>query len=290
MRERVRELLEAGWSRQAIARDLGVDASTVTRQARILGFADVSPRNSPVDWAAVQAHYDDGHTIDECKARFGFSYGAWDKAATRGEIRTRPRAQRQLSHATRDRVEQLIARGFTQNQVAERLGLSKSTVAYHCRKLGRRADPRFARRYDWAEVQRAIDEEGLSRNACIRRFGFCAETWVRAVKRGDIVPRPQVTPLEELLVPGRPRHRGHIKRRIFDAGLKEDRCEICGINEWNGKPLSLELHHINGDGDDNRIENLMLLCGNCHAQTDNWGGRGARYRLPPDPIRRKHPC
>jgi len=38
----------------------------------------------------------------------------------------------------------------------------------------------------------------------------------------------------------------------------------------------MELHHLNGDGQDNRLENLQLLCGNCHAQTDNWGGRGVK--------------
>ena len=43
-----------------------------------------------------------------------------------------------------------------------------------------------------------------------------------------------------------------------------------------GEPLNMELHHVNGDGSDNRLENLQLLCGNCHSQTDNWGGRGAR--------------
>jgi 5-methylcytosine-specific restriction endonuclease McrA len=42
------------------------------------------------------------------------------------------------------------------------------------------------------------------------------------------------------------------------------------------RPLSMQLHHINGDGSDNRLENLQLLCGNCHSQTDNWGGRGIR--------------
>ncbi len=160
MRSRIEELLEAGWSRQAIARELGIDPSTVTREARILGFPDVVHRSSPFDWEAIQRYYDEGHTIDECKAKFGFSYGAWDKAAVRGEIRSRPRSERQLSHATRDRVEQLIARGYTQNQIAAELDISKSTVAYHCRRSGLRADPRFARRYDWSEVQRAIDAGG----------------------------------------------------------------------------------------------------------------------------------
>jgi hypothetical protein len=125
-------------------------------------------------------------------------------------------------------------------------------------------------------VQRAIDEEGLSMMRCRQRFGFCAETWRAAVRRGDVVPRPHVVPIEELLVAGRRRSRGHIKARLLRAGLKDDRCESCGLNEWLGKPLGLELHHKNGDGCDNRLENLALLCGNCHSQTDNWGGRGLR--------------
>ena len=112
---------------------------------------------------------------------------------------------------------------------------------------------------------------------CLARFGFCRATWAEAVKRGDIVPSRQwITPIKELLAVGPRRGRGHIKARLFREGLKENRCEICGLNEWLGKPLSLELHHVNGRGNDNRLENLQLLCGNCHSQTDNWGGRGIR--------------
>jgi hypothetical protein len=276
IRGRVKALLEAGWTRQAIAAELGIDATTVTRHARALGFPDARKRTSPFDWAAIQKCYDAGHTIRECREQFGFSYGAWDKAVMRGEIVPRPRSERQLSHETRDRVEQLLARGVRQVDIAKQLGLSKSTVAYHRRSLGRRADPRFARRYDWAEVQRAIDGEGLSMTQCLKRFGFCRETWAAAVRRGEIVPHPHVTPIEELLVAGRPRQRGHVKTRLLREGLKENRCERCGLNEWLGKPLGLELHHSNGDPNDHRLENLKLLCGNCHSQTPNWGGRGKR--------------
>ena len=262
-----------------IATEVGVSPSTVTRYARKLGLPDVVRGASPTDWAQVQTYYDEGHTIDQCKARFGFSYGAWDKAVTRGELRPRARRNGELSGGTRDQVEHLLSQGLEQVQVARELGLTKSTIAYHVRCLGIRADPRFARRHDWAAVQRAIDEEGLSMTQCIRRFGFFRDTWYRAVRRGDVIPRPHVMAIEDLLVRGRRQtSRGHLKRRLVQAGLKENRCEICGITEWLDKPLNMELHHVNGDGKDNRLENLLLLCGNCHAQTDNWGGRGLQWK------------
>ena len=50
-------------------------------------------------------------------------------------------------------------------------------------------------------------------------------------------------------------------------------CEVCGLTEWLNKPIPLEIHHINGNNTDNRLENLQLLCPNCHALTNNYRGR-----------------
>jgi DNA-binding transcriptional ArsR family regulator len=175
--------------------------------------------------------------------------------------------------STRERVLELRAQGVGTVAIARALGVSKSTVVYHLRRAGHAPDERFNRRYDWAEIQ-AYYDEGHSISECQARFGFSRETWNSARLRGAVRPRPQAMPLERLLA-GR-RNRSHLKLRLIKLGLKEDRCELCGLTEWQGRPLSMALHHVNGDGDDNRLENLQLLCPNCHSQTENFAGRNRR--------------
>jgi hypothetical protein len=66
--------------------------------------------------------------------------------------------------------------------------------------------------------------------------------------------------------------------KLFRDGLKERKCECCGLTEWLGKEIPLELHHINGDHFDNHLENLKVLCPNCHAFTDNYSGRASNNK------------
>lgn len=56
-----------------------------------------------------------------------------------------------------------------------------------------------------------------------------------------------------------------LRNKLIDEGLKEYKCEKCGRTEWEGRPIPLELHHINMDHNDNRLENLQILCSNCHS-------------------------
>jgi len=64
----------------------------------------------------------------------------------------------------------------------------------------------------------------------------------------------------------------HLKERLIKEGIKKDECENCGLSMWLGKKLSIELHHNNGNNTDHRIENLKMLCPNCHSQTNTFRG------------------
>lgn len=78
-----------------------------------------------------------------------------------------------------------------------------------------------------------------------------------------------------------------LRRYIIKNDLIPYKCAICGCTEWQGKTLSLELDHINGINNDNRLENLRFLCPNCHSQTSTYGSRNqqlnsSEYDIPDD--------
>jgi len=67
-----------------------------------------------------------------------------------------------------------------------------------------------------------------------------------------------------------------LKKRLIEEGLLEARCGSCGLASWLGRPIPLELHHVDGNPRNNALSNLVLLCPNCHALTGNYRGRKKR--------------
>jgi hypothetical protein len=95
--------------------------------------------------------------------------------------------------------------------------------------------------------------------------------------------RTSPTPLEEILVEGSTYHRGHLKRRLYEEGLKQRECELCGQDEqWHGRRIALILDHVNGVSTDNRLDNLRIVCPNCAAALDTHCGR--TLRRPADEV------
>lgn len=91
-RAQVAELLAAGVTRAEIARRLGLSKATVSYHARRLGHAVDERCARRYDWTAVQAFYDDGHSVRECREAFGFSLQTWHAAVQRGAVSARPAA------------------------------------------------------------------------------------------------------------------------------------------------------------------------------------------------------
>jgi 5-methylcytosine-specific restriction endonuclease McrA len=87
-------------------------------------------------------------------------------------------------------------------------------------------------------------------------------------------PNAKKIPLEDVLVEHSTFNRNHLKIRLLKEGILKNECTICGqLPVWNNKPLSLQLDHINGISDDNRLKNLRVLCPHCHSQTENFAGK-----------------
>jgi hypothetical protein len=154
-------------------------------------------------------------------------------------------------------------------------------------------------RYTEQQVRDAV-ASGRSLTEALRALGLRSaggnyQTLRRLIERYDISiahldpiwtrrhPRSRkAIPLDQVLVEHSNYHRGTLKRRLYEVGLKSRRCELCGQSEeWHGQRMSLILDHVNGVATDNRIENLRIVCPNCAATLETHCGRNMRLEREP---------
>lgn len=180
-----------------------------------------------------------------------------------------------------DQIKAMLLQGISNRVIRKELNAAASTVSYHANKLGLNKKPRPV--YDWKSIQSDIDL-GMTVRELSAKHGFAKASYSKARKRGALTARVftgQMS-LDELCdflrgKEAKPHHRKYIRRQMIAEGVPYA-CAECGLSEWRGEKLSLEVDHIDGDRTHNSRGNFRLLCPNCHSITPTWRGRNARCK------------
>ena len=132
------------------------------------------------------------------------------------------------------------------------------------------------------EIIKACKEEPTMAKAAVR-VGVHFNTFKRyAIKYGVYEPNQagkgitkknngSKIPTDEILEGKHPQYQTNkLRLRLIKEGIKDERCEICGIEDWLGERLAFELDHIDGNSSNHLLENLRVVCPNCHSQTETY--------------------
>ena len=142
------------------------------------------------------------------------------------------------------------------------------------------------RKYNKEELEEAV-KNSLSIAEVLRHLSiipaggnyFTIKRYIKLWNKGKHTICNPAKPLQEILKEDSIYQSYKLAKRLIKEGIKELKCEYCNLSKWQNKPIPLELHHINGIHSDNRLENLQLLCPNCHALTDSYRGKNIKKSI-----------
>jgi 5-methylcytosine-specific restriction endonuclease McrA len=153
----------------------------------------------------------------------------------------------------------------------------------------------YEKRYpNWEQMVRDASESAPTASAAAANLGVKIDTYRKYAKKygcyktnqsGKGLKYPSKGDhtrfsLEDILAGKQPQYSTNkLKLRLYKEGLKEPKCEECGIEEWQGKPITMHLDHIDGNSKNHKLDNLRVLCPNCHSQTDTYCGRNKKAKI-----------
>lgn len=154
----------------------------------------------------------------------------------------------------RQELECLIEKHHSVRRIATAAQVSYSTIRYWLKRLNLKSDGGRERATRLSLPSCRNCEKPVRRNPNVYCSLACQNQFRRRRKfeRGDS-------------------NSSFLKTYLLD--IRERKCEVCGITEWMGKPSPLELDHLDGDASNNQLNNLRLICPNCHAQTETYKNR-----------------
>jgi hypothetical protein len=146
---------------------------------------------------------------------------------------------------TEEQLREAVELSLSYRQVMEKLGIKAAGGNY-------------------ATIRKAIEYFQIDASH------FIGQAW----NKGRTYAPKQV--IEDYFVIGKQVQTNRLRKRLLSEKIFEHKCQICERTEWNDKPIPLELHHKDGDHLNNLLENLQLLCPNCHAFTDTYRGKNKK--------------
>lgn len=191
-----------------------------------------------------------------------------------------------------EKVRNLLEEGKSRVEIANLLDCQKSVVNYYANPRNwekfKSKQQTQTKRLNFEEtILKVLDQATSASNICdligIHHTNVNIQRVLKFLEEKGINPKwkeiqsnrkPQgFWTKETIFTENSTYQRSRLKDKLIEFKIKENKCEICGNTHWLEQPIPLQIHHINGINNDNRVENLQILCPNCHALTDNYCGK-----------------